>query len=67
MSTKMLFTLKLTSDYDAKRKKDFEAEIDMLEYNPETMHILRVRVINIWKRPTWMSSAWFAEIEKVQS
>lgn len=56
-----LFVLEFTSDFDNKRKKGFEVEVDDFKYDPVTLCILTVRVTNIWKRPTWISSRWFVE------
>lgn len=51
--------LKFVLDFDDKRKKGFEVEVDRIRYVPTFVGSYAVRVIGVWKRPTWLAIGWF--------
>jgi len=58
--------VKLVQDYDYKKPKGYEMEIDRIRKNPRVQGGYEVRVIGEWKEPTWFSIDWFAEECKKQ-
>ena len=51
--------MKFVEDFDDKHKKGFEVEVDKIRYDPAVTGLYAVRVISIWKKPTWLAIAWF--------
>lgn len=51
--------MKFVEDFDEKRKKGFEVEVDQIKYDPGSTGMYSVRVVSEWKRPQWMAIAWF--------
>lgn len=53
--------LKFVSDFDYKRKKGYEVEVDKILFDEVYSGGFKVRVRD-WKRPKWISLLWFIEV-----
>lgn len=56
----MLVTFK--ANFDAKRVKGYQVEIDKILYDPNYGDNYKVRVVGEWKRPRWLSIVWFTRL-----
>lgn len=54
--------MKLIENYDDKRKKGFEVTVDRILFSPKHAGYFKVRVVGMWKNPTWMAITWFMKI-----
>lgn len=55
--------LKLIHNLNEKYQKGFICEIDNIMYSPrQCASGIRVRVINMYKKPTWFDLGWFVSI-----
>ena len=54
--------MKLLEDYDDKRRKGYEMEIDKIRYSPNCVGNFAVRVVGEWSEPTYMAITWFVRV-----
>lgn len=54
--------MKLIDDYDEKRKKGYVVEVDKIMFSEKHGGNFKVRVIGMWKNPTWMAITWLIKI-----
>lgn len=47
-----------------KLKKGDEVEIDKIKFAPDNAGAFALRVVGVWKKPVWVSIAWFIDIPK---
>lgn len=57
---------KLSEDYNAHWKKGARVKVDAWRFDPNTRRGIALRVVSIWKRPTWMDIGWFTSFVKGQ-